>query len=97
MPEVRDEVGAENLKEAPRVDGGGDSTEPKSDTSDRDDDLSVLVRTEDDRGGVEVCSNIISLPQGGEISVGHTVSTAGVTLLARRVPNQVHPPTEELE
>lgn len=55
VPEVRDEVGAEDLEEAPLVDGETNSGHPECNASNRHHDLTILVRTEDDGVGVEVC------------------------------------------
>lgn len=55
VPEVRDEVGAEDLEEAPLVDGETDSSHPECNASNGNYDLTILVRAEDDGVGVEVC------------------------------------------
>ena len=57
-PEIRHEVGTEDLKEAPLVDGRTDSTEPEKDADDRDDNLAVLVSTENHCFRVVVYSKI---------------------------------------
>jgi len=64
-PEIRNEIQAENLEEAPGVDTVTDGGQPENNTNIREDDLAPLMFTEDDSFRVKViCANGITLLTG---------------------------------
>ena len=56
LPEVRDEVDAEDLEEAPLRDGHANSASPDHDADVGDNELAAVVGAEHDGRRVEVCA-----------------------------------------
>lgn len=60
VPKVRNEVEAEDISKAEVVNRHANSQSPDDNATIGEDDLSVVVRREDDRVGVEVCESTVN-------------------------------------
>lgn len=94
-PEVGSEVVAESVEEAEVVDRSTNGDDPEDNADVRKKDLEEVVRGENDRLGVEVWEPSINIYNRTATESALTISSSGVALLARRVGDEVHGPTNE--
>lgn len=95
IPEVRDEVGTEDLEKSKPVGRVVQGDEPEKDTNIGNDDLSPLVRREHGSGGFEVWDGKLSAEEMKKMTL-LTVGARGVTLLTGRIEDQIGGPTPQL-
>jgi hypothetical protein len=97
-PKVGREIEAENVGESKVVNGGDDTSNPEDDTNVGKYDLAILIGTEDDRGGVEVCDTTLETGIAvAQVEPSLTVRALCVALLAGRVLDKIHRPSGNLQ
>jgi hypothetical protein len=95
IPEVRNDIGAQDFKDSKGVDRVVQSSNPEQDANVRDDDLSPLAGGEHWSARAEVCDGKLSV-EGMRNQISLTVGARGVVRLTGRVEHQVGRPANGL-